>query len=981
MLIGTLVLLSFFAFAQQKDTLQNFVFKIANQFVTTLKDTFPVEHNIEVDTVIVANKTIDIVFNKDLSYIPIRETNCQTMYSDLKARLGNSLSDYKLVIYCGRHRIEDLIPNIYRSSTKLDKMRLPAKTKTIMPLVSNLSKLNPISNGLQNRHLALWHSHGWYYEKSLDRWEWQRARILQTVEDLYTMSYTLPYLVPMLENAGAIVLMPRERDTQLNEVIIDNDSPIDSCFIEKTNIGNAWQTGTDKGFAIGKPPYSEGVNPFKLGTYKQIATNKITTAETNWIPEIPAEGSYAVYVSYQSVANSTTDARYTVFHKGGKTEFSVNQQISGGTWVYLGTFIFDKGSNPETGKVVLTNLSIKTGSILTADAVRFGGGMGNISRNGKISQRARYLEAARYNMQYSGVPDTFVYNLHSDNDDIVDDYQGRGEWVAYLKGAPCGPTKNRNLKGLGIPVDLSLAFHTDAGMTYNEKTIGTLVIFDSEADQAMFPDGTSRLASRDFADVLQSKIVSDIRSKYDADWNRRGLWNKPYSEAYRANVPAALLELLSHQNFADMQLGQNPQFRFDVSRAIYKSILQYIAFQNGYEFIVQPLPVSHFSAELSGNQQVTLKWRPVNDTLETTAKPEQFIVYTKIGDSGFDSGVLTNQTQITFDNLKIGVIYSYRITAVNSGGESFPSETLSVCTSGKAAKPVLIINAFDRVAAPASFQSGQYAGFMNVWDEGVPDCYDLHYTGAQYDFNLKSEWLDDDSPGFGAGFADCETMIIAGNTHNFPALHGQAIAAAGYSFVSASDEAVTDKTIDIMKYKIIDLIMGEERETYYSTDSSRTDYKTFTPEMQKQLKTFCDANGNVFVSGSYIATDMHVGKPTDHADIKFINEILHYSWRTNHAAKTGLVKMIDKQFQNAVDEFRFCTDFNPNIYKVEAPDAIEPSGDNSKVLMRYSENNVSAGIIYNGNYKVVAMGFPFETIIDSQTRNALMKRVLEFFAE
>jgi len=44
MLIGTLVLLSFFAFAQQKDTLQNFVFKIANQFVTTLKDTFPVEH-------------------------------------------------------------------------------------------------------------------------------------------------------------------------------------------------------------------------------------------------------------------------------------------------------------------------------------------------------------------------------------------------------------------------------------------------------------------------------------------------------------------------------------------------------------------------------------------------------------------------------------------------------------------------------------------------------------------------------------------------------------------------------------------------------------------------------------------------------------------------------------------------------------------------------------------------------------------------
>ena len=32
-------------------------------------------------------------------------------------------------------------------------------------------------------------SHGWYYEPKLDRWEWQRARIFQTVEDLYTQSY------------------------------------------------------------------------------------------------------------------------------------------------------------------------------------------------------------------------------------------------------------------------------------------------------------------------------------------------------------------------------------------------------------------------------------------------------------------------------------------------------------------------------------------------------------------------------------------------------------------------------------------------------------------------------------------------------------------------------------------------------------------------------------------------------------------------
>ncbi|HBX21035.1 MAG TPA: hypothetical protein DEF88_11365, partial [Porphyromonadaceae bacterium] len=66
-------------------------------------------------------------------------------------------------------------------------------------------------------------SHGWYYEQKLSRWEWQRARIFQTVEDLYTQSYVVPFLVPMLENAGANVLLPRERDYNTHEIIIDNN--------------------------------------------------------------------------------------------------------------------------------------------------------------------------------------------------------------------------------------------------------------------------------------------------------------------------------------------------------------------------------------------------------------------------------------------------------------------------------------------------------------------------------------------------------------------------------------------------------------------------------------------------------------------------------------------------------------------------------------------------------------------------------------
>lgn len=83
---------------------------------------------------------------------------------------------------------------------------------------------------------------------------------------------------------------------------------------------------------------------------------KTGKAFAQWIPRIPETGKYAVYVTYQTLPGSVSNAKYLVFHKGGVTEFLVNQQIGGGTWVYLGTFEFDKGTN-DYGMVVLSNES------------------------------------------------------------------------------------------------------------------------------------------------------------------------------------------------------------------------------------------------------------------------------------------------------------------------------------------------------------------------------------------------------------------------------------------------------------------------------------------------------------------------------------------------------------------------------------------------------------------------------------------------
>lgn len=94
------------------------------------------------------------------------------------------------------------------------------------------------------------------------------------------------------------------------------------------------------------------------------------------------KGEYAVYVSYRA-CYSVSDAKYLVFHNGGVTNQS-EQKIGGGTWVYLGTFEFDKANN-DYGMVVLSNESSEHG-VVCADAVRFGGGMGNIERGGKTSR-------------------------------------------------------------------------------------------------------------------------------------------------------------------------------------------------------------------------------------------------------------------------------------------------------------------------------------------------------------------------------------------------------------------------------------------------------------------------------------------------------------------------------------------------------------------------------------------------------------------
>jgi len=238
----------------------------------------------------------------------------------------------------------------------------------------------------------------------------------------------------MLEKAGARVFVPRERDVQTNEVIVDNDSAGPSYVEVQGDAIHTWKR-VASGFRRSKT-YAGNANPFVMGTSCRVASDVEGSAEIHWIPSIPETGTYAVYISFAMSDSNVTDAGYTVYHAGGKTLFRVNQQIGGGTWQYLGEFMFRAGVHPDSGQVVLTNMSTQAGKFVTADAVRFGGGMGVVERGGAPSGRPRFTEGARYYLQFGGMPDTLVYSLNKDVNDYKDDYQSRAEYGNYLAGAP-----------------------------------------------------------------------------------------------------------------------------------------------------------------------------------------------------------------------------------------------------------------------------------------------------------------------------------------------------------------------------------------------------------------------------------------------------------------------------------------------------------------------------------------------------------------
>ena len=867
--------------------------------------------------------------------------------------------------------LSEYIPNYARTAVLDSARMLPASRYEGAPWVRRVGPQGEIlRGGVNGRHIMVNASHGRYFDTK--KWLWQRPYLFCTTEDLLTRSFVYPYLVPMLQRSGAVVPTACERDMQAEMRVVDNDKANSSQHHGKyTEVGageHRWQTSATgaKGFAMPYLPMQGKSNPFATGTYRQItATKQGDIASATWTPRFKVSGTYAVYVSYASLAQSVSDAHYIVKHKGQETHFYVNQKMGGGTWLYLGTFDFEK-DKPEENAVVLTNESQEQG-IVTADAVRWGGGMAMHNRNGwGTSGMPRYLEAATYNALWSGVPYD-LFNMKKKHTDYSDDIRARGAMANHLAG---GSTYLPDSAGLRVPLDAVVAVHSDAGAKDAKTIIGTLGIATTVKPGGVvdFPCGMSRKTSLDLATSVVTSISQNLSKKWNTDWTQREVWDRNYGECRTPHVPSMILEMFSHQNYTDFTLVHDPMFKASMARAIYAGIQRYVSTQYGEtDYTIQPLSIRRFAARLSDDKRTAcLSWQPTIDTLYHNATPTGYIVYTRIDEGDFDNGVYVAERTNYELPIQAGKRYDFKVTAINQGGESADSEILSVYAAEGAKKKILLVNGFYRLSGPARVETSTEFGFDLDQDFGVPDRYTAAFAGRQLCFD-RSKFGREKEGALGFCSNELEGKIIGGNTFDYPSRHGSAIAALNvYSYESASREAWLGGDMDLSQIAVIDYIAGAECDAPHNL----LPFKTFDAETRRALTSFLNDGGALLVSGCYLGSDAKTKEEKD-----FLRETL--KCEVGGTARCDSTEMVDglgleiPVYRGIISE----------CYPIQSPDILTPTDSLAFPAFAYYGGG-SAGVAYAGeDYRLVAMGFPFESIKNKKIQIQAIEAILRFLTE
>lgn len=342
--------------------------------------------------------------------------------------------------------------------------------------------------------------------------------------------------------------------------------------------------------------------------------------------------------------------------------------------------------------------------------------------------------------------------------------------------------------------------------------------------------------------------------------------------------------------------------------------------------------------------------------------PDKYVIMERTeGDLGFHRIAETSSTHYDI-KVSDNRIHSFKIIAVNDGGASFPSEVLALRDVEGETKPALIINGFTRVSGPAHFSEGGKAGFDAETDFGVPYIRDISFTGYQTEFNRNA------GESFGRSRDNYTTQVIAGNTFDFPEVHGHALADSGIGFVSTSVGAVEAGEVKLSDYKFIDLILGKQKSTVTGNGMSGVRFRAFPTALQEKLRAFVEKGGNLLVSGAYVVSDLFDTRSSA-ADREFAEKVLGVIPGEGDRQTSGRVRWEDGKTAD------YSSSLNSRTYIVENPDILVPADEGrSERILTFSDSGLGAGFrTKSGKGTVTVISIPVEALSSEADRAKLLQ--------
>jgi uncharacterized lipoprotein YddW (UPF0748 family)/N-acetylmuramoyl-L-alanine amidase len=733
---------------------------------------------------------------------------------------------------------------------------------------------------LNGKSVYLSAGHGWYYNGS-GNWSTQRPPYQAIVEDMNNAEAVNQYLIAYLRQAGAAVYPAREPSLNTSEAIILNTS---AAYAETGSWAASGTAGTG----------------YKGGTYRYAVTAGGSTASATWNANITVSGWYPVYAWYLAGSNRTTDARYEIDDPLGTHVTIVDQTKHGSTWHYLGTYYFRAGG---VARVRLLNVSSVSGQAVIADAMRFGGGVGNYDSGGGVSGKPRWEEASRYWTYYMGAPasvfDSYAGSTTCDYTapDLCDDITARPRYADW---------ENTSTGDDAI----FLSWHTNG---YDGSARGTVSYVYDNSDTSY----TRVAGSTDLQSFVHNQVISAIHAGWDPSWIDRGKAQANLGEVRLAtSMPAMLIEMGFHDNSYDAASLKDPRFNQLLARATYQGIVKYYANKAGTTPVYLPEPPERFMLRNAGSGAITLNWQaPATSAFGTSTSPATaYRVY--LSDDGFawDAGRDVAGTSLTLSGYSVNQVVYARVTAVNAGGESFPTPVLAVRVGD--APRVLIVHAFDSIDASMDITEnvGSYTGVARIYVDRM-------------------------------------------NRQNYIVQHAGAISEA---FDSAVHQVISSSELSLLNYRFVD---------WYAGRQSIGDGAVNAAE-RTALNTFASmANRVLFVNGANVSAQL-----SGSVDPTFLTDVLRSGFVQDDAASYAISAPANGLF-SGVGAFNL-DDGTHGTYKAQSNDVIRTSSGSS-VGLSYS-TGMTAATVYQGSgtATVINLGFPFETIYPTSTRSTLMSRAL-----